>query len=469
MIPTNEQSGDAAHALTSEGRSVSGVSLLMAGLMAGLLWMSSTSLQAGDWTRFRGENGDGVATDAAPTAVEWNDSKNLKWKVKLPGPGLSSPIIVGDRVFVTAWSGYGIDRNALGNIEQLKRHLVCVNRQSGEVLWDRPVDPVLPEEPFRGMFAENGYASHTPVSDGERVYAFYGKTGVVAYDLEGKELWRASVGTQDDPRSWGTASSPILYKELLIVPACIESLSIVGLDKRTGKEVWRQQADGLQGTWSTPILVPVDDTRTDLVVAVPYEVWGLNPETGKLRWYCDGVPSSSMCASPICHGDTVYVVGGREGGSLAVRAGGKGDVTKTHVTWKGNDRGRIGTPVFHEGRLYWISSGIANCIDAATGAKVYQSRLETNNAANADTGRRGGGGGQAYSSPVAADGKLYYVDRGGETFVLQLGPEFKQLASNRFSADEGEYSATPAISNGELFIRSTTHLYCVSAPSTAKE
>jgi outer membrane protein assembly factor BamB len=451
-----------------------------------LSWMfaftATDAAHASDWARFRGPDGLGFSGDDQKAPVRWSESENLKWKVELPGPGSSSPIVVGDRVFVTCWTGYGLDRGDPGDQANLKRHLICIDRQTGNTIWSKAVDAVLPEDSYRGMFTQHGYASHTPVSDGQRVYVFFGKTGAMAFDLDGNKLWQTGVGTESDPRGWGSASSPILYNNLLIVTAAAESEALVALNKDTGEEVWRQEATGFSGTWGTPILVDVGEDRVDLVLAVPFEIWGFNPETGKLRWYCEALDSDSICTSAIAHDGIVYVIGGRNGGSIAVRAGGEGDVTETHVVWSGRDRSRIVTPIYHDGRIYWISGGIANCIDAQTGKSVYQSRLtraagSTERSADAPQreagaggpprgfggfGARGGGfGGQDYSSPVVSDGKLYYVTRTGEAFVLHLGPEFKQLARNSFGSDQGDFSATPAISNGELFIRSSKNLYCV--------
>ncbi|MCA9218686.1 MAG: PQQ-binding-like beta-propeller repeat protein, partial [Planctomycetales bacterium] len=342
--------------------SCSGMELRAAVVRAALiaiLCVAVSPVMASDWARFRGPNGSGISPDDKAPPTTWSDTENLKWKLELPGPGLSSPIVVGDRVFVTCWSGYAVGGRNSGQLEDLKRHLICVDRKSGQVMWNKTIDPVLPEEPFRGMFAENGYASHTPVSDGERVYAFFGKSGVRAYDLEGKELWKASVGTADDPRGWGTASSPVLYKNLLIVPATIESQALIAFDKLTGEQVWRQDADGFSSTWGTPVLVDVDD-RQELVIGVPYEIWGLNPDNGKLRWYCEAMDTDSYCSSVVVADGVIYGVEGRSGGSVAVRPGGTDDVTKTHVKWTGRDRNRIGTPVVDDGLMYWISGGIAN-------------------------------------------------------------------------------------------------------------
>jgi hypothetical protein len=433
---------------------------------------------AGDWARFRGPNGSGISSDDKPTPVTWSETENLKWKVALPGPGHSSPIVVGDRVFVTCWTGYGTDLSQdEGNQADLKRHLLCIDRHSGAILWDKAIEADLPEDNYGGNFAQHGYASHTPVSDGQRVYVFFGKTGVLAFDMDGNQLWKKNVGTELDRRRWGSASSPILHENLVIVTAAAESQSLVALDKVTGEEVWKAEADGLAGTWGTPILVEVDGNRTDIVLAVPYEMWGFNPDSGKLRWYCEALSANYICSSVIAHDGIVYAMesGPGGGGAIAVRASGKGDVTATNVVWTSQGRSRITSPVYHDRRLYWVSGRVANAIDASTGEQVYQSRLTGGAAPSAPDpgrggpggpGRRGGGfggrGGQDYSSPVVADGKLYYFCRNGDAYVLELGTELKQLAVNRFESDNGAFSSTPAISNGELFIRSTKNLYCVA-------
>ena len=436
--------------------------------------LASTQATAGDWTRFRGPNGVGVPAGDQSLPTEWSETQNLRWKTQLPGPGLSSPIVVGDRVFVTCWSGYGVIRDDLGDMEDLQRHLVCVDRKSGSIEWDKAIPAILPEEEFRGMFAENGYASHTPVSDGERVYAFFGKTGVYAFDMDGNAIWNKGVGTGDDRRGWGTASSPILHEDLLIVPAYIEDHALIAFDKRTGEEQWRQEANGFNSTWSTPVLVKVDDDRTDLVISVPYEVWGLNPDNGKLRWYADSVDSDSICSSPLVHGVVVYIIDGRNGSAAAIRAGGSGDVNDTHVLWANRSRGRISTPLYHDGAICWISGGILNRMDAATGEEIGRPlRLDRSSGGDAGASSRGGSGGrgrfgggrmggQDYSSPVLVDGKIYFMTRSGDGIVIELGAEPQQIATNRFDSDDSDYSGTPAISDGQLFVRSNRYLYCVA-------
>lgn len=442
----------------------------------------AATVSAEDWLRFRGPNGSGVSADTAPVPAKWSATENLKWKVALPGPGHSCPIIVGDRVFVTCWSGYGVDRGNPGQQEDLKRHLICLDRKDGKTIWDKSVSAVLPEDRYGGMFAEHGYASHTPVSDGKRVFVFFGKSGALAFDLEGNQLWQTPCGDGTDPRGWGSSCSPILYKNLVIITASAESTSMFALDQETGKEVWKQQADGFNSTWGTPLLVKVDDSRTDLVLGVPYEIWGFNPDTGKLRWYCEAMDTDSYCSSVVADGAVVFGVEGRGGGSIAVKAGGKDDVTKTHVVWSGRDNNRIGTPLIHDGRMYFFSNRVANCIDLKTGERVFQGRLE--NAAGSTTlpaatpapkpadaanpprrgpgGFGGGMGGQDYASPVLADGKIIFVSRGGDMYVIKAGDKFEQLSVNRVTADREDFSASPAVSDGQIFIRSSKHLYCIA-------
>ncbi len=444
--------------------------------------------QGADWPRFRGPNGSGISTEKKSLPTEWSDTKNRKWKAELPGPGNSSPIVVGDRVFVTCWTGYH-DGSQDGSLEQLKRHLVCIDRKTGKTLWDESVDAVLPEDDFRGMFAENGYATHTPVSDGERVYAFFGKSGVHVYDMEGKHLWKADVGSDLDRRGWGSASSPILYKNLLIVTAAVENHAIVALDKKTGKQVWKQEADGFGSTWGTPILVDAGD-RTELVISVPYEIWSLNPDTGKLLWYCESINTNSMCSSLTAHDGVVYGIESGPGGGgtsgVAVKVGGTGDVTGTNKVWSNRSNSRVSTPVVHDGLLYYMNSGVANAVDIKDGRSVYQGRLkgssrpddkrDDNRGGRFGGGRFGGGrfgggfggGGQDYSSLIIADGKLYYARRGGDVFVLKLGPKFEQIAVNRLESAEGDFNATPAVADGELFLRSSRTLFCIANDDAKK-
>jgi outer membrane protein assembly factor BamB len=393
---------------------------------------------AADWPRFRGPDGSAIAADDLPT--EWSDTKNLKWSRQLPGQGFSSPIIVGDAVFVTCYTGGGRD------LTNLKRALVCVDRRKGDILWSKTIPAVLPE--FRGgggMMAQHGYASHTPVSDGERIYVLFGTTGVLAFDLKGNQVWQQSVGTETNAR-FGSASSPILYKDLVIVTAGSESESMRALDRKTGKEVWKAPARRLAECYGTPLIVPTKDGEDELVLSVPSEVWGLNPTTGKLKWYAQAAIDGNCCTSLVAADGIVYAVGGRNGGRTAVKVGGKGDVTSTNVLWTKRGGSYVPSPVLHKGYLYWVDQrGSATCVDARTGEEVGRQRLR----------------GEFYASLVAVKDRLYAVSRFGGTYVLEASPKLTQLAHNSLS-DSSDFSGSPAVSNGQLFLRSDKYLYCIA-------
>lgn len=443
------------------------------------IWLLSGSVASGsDWPRFRGPNGTGISPDQEPLPSTFSEEKNLQWKVSLPGAGVSCPIVVGDRVFVTCYSGYGLDRRNPGNIRDLKRHIVCLNRETGETIWQKTIDAVQPEDAFSGAgVPEHGYASHTPVSDGTAVYAFFGKSGVYAWDLDGQELWNTAVGTRSDDRSWGSSSSPIVYEDLVIVTAGAEARAIVGLDKRTGKQRWQAPGDSLGNVWGTPAVARVDETRTDIIIGAPDEIWAINPESGKLKWYCSAMSTDQFNSSVLVSDSVIYAVEGRGGGSIAIRSGGRGDVTGENVIWSGSDSNRFSTPLLYDGRLYLLSGGTVKCLDAADGRQLFQARLQgagstagteagqtprSGPASGGPPGARGGGGrGSDYSSPVMGDNKIYYVTRGGDIHVLKPEATFRKIATNRLTSDNEDFSATPAISNGQIFIRSSRHLYCV--------
>ena len=451
------------------------------GVVAGLALAASSLANAEDWTRFRGPNGSGVAPTGESVPAEWGDDKNLAWKLALPGPGSSSPIIVGNKVFLTCFSGYGVDGNDPGNLSDLKRHLVCIDATNGTQLWDVSVAATMPEDSYSRMLGEHGYSSGSPVSDGQHVYVFYGKGGVLAYDLSGKELWHVSVGTESGPMRWGSGASPILHDNLVIVNASEENQALVALDYATGKEVWKAEADGLGNTWGTPIIAGEGDAA-ELVVGVPGEIWGFNLKTGKLKWYAEGLTDNSFCSSLITDGKVVYAIEGRGGEGVAVRVGGKDDVTKTHTVWRAKASGRITSPILHDGRLYSSSGGAVLCLNAETGEQIYQARFPTAGGAAAPAepppggggrgafggpggGGRGGrgGGGSDYASPILVGDKFILVTRSGLTHVWQTGPEFKSLAENKFASDSSKFNGTPAVSSGRLFVRSDKALYCVQA------
>jgi outer membrane protein assembly factor BamB len=406
--------------------------------------------RSADWPRFRGPNGAAVSDDRE-TPIKWSASKNIIWRTQLPGPGTSSPITTGGKVFVTCYTGFGVDPANPGDLNQLKRVLVCLDEMTGKILWQREMKGVANEDRFAGFLMSHGYASSTPVTDGERVYVLFGKAGVVAFDLAGNQLWQKSVGTGSAMMGWGSAASPIVYKNLLIVNAAAESTAIYAFDGKSGKEIWKSPAESLSGCWGTPLLVDVPGGKTELAISVPGEVWGFDPDNGKFLWFCEAIPTQAICTSLVARDGIVYeVVGGPGGGgAAAVRAGGRDDVTKTHVLWSNTKNSSyITSPVLIDDYLYWVNDqGIANCVDRTTGKQVYQKRLP--------------GAGQLYASVMAAGDKIYAVTREKGTFVLAAKPEFEQLAQNQLDDDAGICNAGPAVSHGRLLLRSNKYLYCI--------
>jgi outer membrane protein assembly factor BamB len=282
------------------------------------------------------------------------------------------------------------------------------------------------------------------VADEVRVYVFFGKSGVFAFDHNGRQLWQADVGAK--AVGWGSGASPVLYKDLVIVNASVESESLVALDKKTGKEVWR--AGGIKESWNTPILVTLADGKTELVLAILGKVLGFEPKSGEQLWSCATDIGWYMVPSLVAHEGVVYCIGGRPGAALAVRAGGRGEVTESHRLWTGRKGSNVSSPVFHEGHLYWMHDnlGIAYCAEAKTGRIVYQERLPATDL--------------VYASALLADDKIYYVSQTSGVFVVAAGPRFELLAHNRLG-DRSVFNASPAVAGGRLLLRSNRFLYCI--------
>lgn len=408
---------------------------------------------ADDWPQFRGPGGRGVGGSAVP--LDWSETRSLRWKTPLPGPGSSSPVVSGSDVFVTCYSGYGAGESPGGDAARLVRHLVCVSRADGAVRWQRSIAGDVPEDPYQGFLTEHGYASSTPATDGETVVSFFGKSGVIAFDRDGAERWRAGVGRESSSRHWGSAASPIICGDSVIVNASEESQSIRAFELRTGRELWKAEGAALELAYGTPGLATLADGSQELVVAMPEEVWGLDPATGKMRWHARHALTGNVSPSVVIDGEIVYVFGGfRSAGSLAIRAGGRGDVTKSHIVWTSRVSSYVATPLLHEGHLYWIDDrGQAFCASARDGTQIYRQRVAEITS----------GGRPVYASPVLSGGRIYVVSRWNGTLALPAEPRFEVLARSRFDGDETDFSGTPAISGGCLFLRSGRFLYCVGS------
>lgn len=442
------------------------IATLLVAFIVTPLFCFSVDAQTNDWSRFRGPQGNGISDGNAPT--KWSPEENIKWKTPLPGAGCSSPIVVAGKIFVTCYSGYGETRNNVGDKKDLKRHVVCIDQASGKELWSKTLDGTDNEDTFTGIgVTAHGYASHTPVCDGESLFVFLGKGGVIAYDLDGEELWKKDVGDQSDSKKWGSAASPVVCDDLLIVPAVAESRAVFGLDKKTGEERWSCPSKAMDNTWSTPMVIKVDDDRTDIVVGVPNELWAINADTGKLAWLASGVANeqTGFYTSPVISDGIVYAsVGGRSGGgSIAVRTGGKKDVTDSHVNWKSKTSASFSSPVVFGGQMFTVArGGFMEISDAKTGKNLKKIRFKSSDSSRP---KNAGGGGRFgspdYGSPIIAGDKLYFTKGNGETFVFNADAECEQIAANKLTDDSEIFSGTPAISDGKLYIRSSKFLYCV--------
>lgn len=393
------------------------------------------ALFAADWPAFRGGTASAASTDAVPLTL---DASTLLWKVTLPGPGSSSPVVIGNRVYVTCFTGADTPTS-------MTRHLLCFDRVTGKPLWKDAVAAVRDDE-YRGYITEHGYASSTPVADDAGVYAFFGKSGVHAWDHAGKKRWQAEVGTGSDPKRWGSAAALVLYKDSLIVNAASESRSVRALDRITGKEQWKSAASGLSSSYSTPVVL-----GDELLLPVPGELWALNATNGKMRWYAAIAPDGNVSPSVAVGGGLVFATGGYTSkGTVAVRPGGKGDVTKSNVVWSIRSSSYVPSPLYYDGRLYWVDDeGMAVCVDATTGDSLYRERLPL----------RGSTGKAVYASLVRAGKHLYAVTRRGGVFVYPVGAKFNVEQRNP-PLDDSAFNATPALAGSQVFLRSDQCLYC---------
>jgi outer membrane protein assembly factor BamB len=407
----------------------------------------------GNWAQWRGPTGQGYADDAR-VPLTWGDNQNLLWKTELPGRGNSTPVIWGERIFLTSSSSDGNER-----------HVLCLRATDGKLLWQQTASKgVSPGK----THAWNGYASSSCVTDGTHVYAFFGTPGLFCYDLDGQLVWKHSFGILTASTGWGTAASPFLFEDLIIqncdnsgaaaLPAGTKPeeaapKALVALDKKTGKVRW--QTERTQGIgWSTPLLIPSPDGRIDLVLNGPHGVWGYEPRTGKEIWHCERHRGMDQAlfgeAMPVFDRDKLIMLSGRHGPMMAVRLGGSGDVTKSHVLWDVMRKTQrdVGSPILWNDLVYvGDRTGYLSCHDAKTGELLSKERI----------------GSKSFSaSPVAVQDRLLFVMEDGLTAVVEPGRALKIAARNTLT-DPGDFRASPAIANGRLYLRSQSNLYCIGS------
>jgi outer membrane protein assembly factor BamB len=393
-----------------------------------ILVLLAVSVLAEDWPEFRGPTGQGIS-DERGLPLTWSETKNVKWKIAIPGQGWSSPAIIGDLIWLTSATEEGKSLRA-----------ICVDRNTGAITQNVEVFRIKSLGP---MSPKNNVASPTPVLEGDRVYLHFGAHGTACITQAGEIVWKTRLDY--DNGQHGPGGSPVLYENLLIVSCDGNNYQFVAaLDKQTGKTKWKKMRQGYQA-YTTPLVVKLPGG--DQVIspgafrAVAYE-----PRTGKEIWQVTYGDGFSNVPRPVYGNGLVFICTGfQEPSLLAVRLEGRGDVTRKQVAWS-LKRGAPLTPspLLVGDELYMITdNGIATCVDAATGKEHWKARV----------------GGNHSASPIFADGRIYFLSEEGESVVIAPGKEFKVLAKNELN---GETLASMAVSGGSIFVRSRTHLYRLS-------
>ena len=399
------------------------------------------STVAEDWNQFRGPSGSGVSDQLLPTT--WSNTENVAWKTSLPGAGSSSPVVNGDRLFLTTFSGYGTSIEEPGSRDNLRLHIVCLSIKDGTILWDNDFDPAPEEQSIGKRVAEHGYASPTPVVDDKNVYASFGPSGVIALSQDGEFLWRRSVGT--GTAGFGAAASPIVFEDLVIMNASIEDDAVYGIDKNTGEVRWRTPE--IMKAWTTPLVVSLKDGSHELVLNQKGAILGLNPNTGKHLWSCQAI-QDYIVPRVITDGNLLYCSGGRSNKTFVVKPGGRGDVSESQLVWEVARGANVTTPLLHDGYLYWShDKAIALCLRASDGDEMFRERMPTRS--------------RVYASIVGDREKLFLTTRDEGILVIAAEPNYRELSINKLGEDGELFNATPAISGSRLLIRSDRALYCV--------
>lgn len=409
-----------------------------------------------DWARWRGPSETGVARGHAP--LRWSDTENIVWKIPIPGRGFSSPVLWGDTIFVTtAVPAVPIEKTErprgrpgggfAGGIEH-KFVVMAIDRRNGKVLWERVATTATPHEGYHHRYGS--FASNSPVTDGKRVYAFFGSRGLYVYNLKGNLQWHKAFPPMRMRNAFGEGVAPVLHDGKLLLNFDQETGSyLLALDKDSGKELWKVDRDEVS-SWSPPLVAEVNG-RKQVIVSASKRVRAYDFKTGKLVWECAGL-GTNVIPAPVVHNGTVIVMSGhREPNLLTIRLGRTGDLTGTDAIVWTNQRGNSysASPVLVDGKIYFISdNGLLSCFDASTGKPYYHlQRLP-----------------RAYSfkaSPVAAGGKLYLATEDGDVVVVKLGETFEVLATNTL-ADQ-MFISTPAIAGGAIYLRGQGTLFGIAA------
>jgi outer membrane protein assembly factor BamB len=414
---------------------------------------------AENWASWRGPSDNGMAESDAPT--KWSDTENVKWKAEIPGKGHSSPVVWGDRIFLTTAIQVGTPppapaepeggRRGGGGAGPLVEHrfdVLCIDRTNGKILWQKTATAATPHEGYHRQYGS--FASNSPVTDGEHVFAFFGSRGIYAYDLDGNLKWKKDFDVRMEMHlAFGEGIAVVLEGDALLLTYDHKGDSfLTALNKSTGEELWRVERDEISN-WAAPLVVE-HDGRKQVVVAATQKVRGYDFETGKLIWEAAGLGMNTI-PTPVQQGDLVLVMSGyRDPNLMAIRLGRTGDLTGTDAIVWSETRGTSYTPspVLHEGKLYMLTDrGMLSCLNAETGEPFYhQVRLPEGHSFKA--------------SPVGAAGKLYLASEEGDVIVVKMGPELEVIATNTLK--DQIFIASPAIVNGEIFLRGQSTLFCIS-------
>ncbi len=437
-------------------------------LMGFCLVFSSVFLASGKssdyekyWPQWRGPFMTGVSPNGDPP-LEWSETKNIKWKIAIPGKGHSSPVIWGDQIFIltAVETDKGMQPAEKSEAPQKGRRgmpvdrttkihkfvIFSINRQNGKILWQHTVREEVPQE---GTHEMGSWASHSPVTDGEHVYAYFGSRGLFCFDMKGKLKWERDFGQLEKRMNFGEGSSPALYEDKIIVNWDHEGQSfIIALDKKTGKDLWKVDRD--EGTsWATPLVVE-NNGKIQVVTCATKLVRSYDFGTGELIWECSGMTQNAI-PSPMVADGILYVLSGFRGNALlAIRlAGAKGNITDSDaIVWK-HDKDTPYAPsgLLFDNKLYFLRSnnGILSCFDAETGDEHY-------------SGQRLEGMGNVFASPVGAQNRIYVVGQKGTMYVIKHGPAFEVLAKNKL---DDNFNASPAIVDNTLYLRGYKNLYCI--------
>lgn len=401
------------------------------GADAGVLMVADEGDATRYWARWRGPSGQGVVAGSG-YPDRWSPTQNVLWKTAVPGTGNSSPIVWRDRVYLTGARDSG-----------QRVSVMAFDRATGKQLWET----FAPGGDRDRAHPKNGYASSTPATDGERIYVSFGSRGLYAFDLNGRQVWRRDIG--DIANYHGAAGSVLLYKNRVILYQDHGSGGFIGaFDTRTGAPLWRTARQQSVG-WGTPVAVRVAG-HDEIVVNGQSRVIAYHPDTGAELWRCNGT-SYEVIPTPVVGYGLVFCSSGRAGPTLAIRPGGKGDVTTSHLAWN-TERGSpfVPSPLLYRGQLYTINdmASIVTSFDARSGKVLWQGRL--------GVAQREG----FSASPVAVDGKVFFTNDQGQTFVLKAAPTFELLHANEI----GERTlASPALVDGTWYMRTEQHLIAIGA------